>query len=160
MKLRKDTEGYPRCSFGGTIGRERIHRLVAKYFVPNDDQEHKTQVNHKDGNKSNNKKENLEWVTPQENTAHAGAMGKLSVYKGWTPVIGINKDKKIIKAFPSQSLAAKYIGARSDGSEIAKSLKLGRVTHGWSFEYLSENNVVELMQDLINVTNTVFKKEK
>ena len=50
-----------------------IHRLVAITFVHNKD--NKGYVNHKDGNKHNNRVENLEWVSARENTYHATIFG-------------------------------------------------------------------------------------
>lgn len=49
----------------------KIHRLVAEAFINNDDPIKKTTVNHIDGDRSNNKADNLEWCSYSENEKHA-----------------------------------------------------------------------------------------
>ena len=67
LKQFLDKKGYAMVSIAGQT--TKIHRLVAKTFIPNP--ENKPQVNHKDGNKTNNCVDNLEWCSNSENISHA-----------------------------------------------------------------------------------------
>lgn len=58
----------------------KVHRLVASAFIPNP--ENKSEVNHKNGDPSDNTVDNLEWVTPSENQIHALETGLLVRGKG------------------------------------------------------------------------------
>lgn len=59
----------------------RLHRLLAETFIPNP--QNLPDVNHIDGNKSNNDISNLEWVSTRENSTHAFLMRKkTSQYSG------------------------------------------------------------------------------
>jgi hypothetical protein len=128
-----DSEGYLRVSVGGTVKRDRVHRFVAKYFVPNP--QNKKYVNHKDGDNQNNKKSNLEWCTARENTMHAYIHGQLphEIAKK-TGVIATCILTSETKEFESQGDTARALGI-SD-SEVNKVLRGKRKTsHGYKFRY-------------------------
>jgi hypothetical protein len=74
-----NTGGYQQVTLHNRIKSKNIviHRLIAKAFIPNP--ENKPQVNHIDGNKSNNSVTNLEWCTCSENVKHAHKIGLLSI---------------------------------------------------------------------------------
>lgn len=57
--------GYVNCPLG------RLHRVVATMFIPKPETDERLEVNHINGIKTDNRVENLEWVTPKENMKHA-----------------------------------------------------------------------------------------
>lgn len=82
MMCQRTNNGYKTIKLlkNGNEKAIRVHRLVAEHFIPN--LENKPFINHKDLNRSNNYVDNLEWVTPQENTVHFTESGNTkSIYK-------------------------------------------------------------------------------
>lgn len=77
MKLATDRYGYRTVSLTASGGKQHkvtVHRLVAIAFLGQQDSRWKV-VNHKNGIRSDNRLENLEWVTQSENSKHAFAIG-------------------------------------------------------------------------------------
>ena len=72
MKQTTNDRGYKAVSLckNGKRKVKEVHRIVAETFIENNICGY-SEVNHIDGNKLNNKTENLEWVTKGENLKHA-----------------------------------------------------------------------------------------
>lgn len=84
-----------------------VHRLVIKLYGESPTNLNMTQVNHKDGNKDNNSIDNLEWVTPSENTQHAMDTGLNKCKKG---VIQYDLQGNEIARYCSATKAARKLG--------------------------------------------------
>lgn len=89
----KDSDnGYLKGVVLSREGKQRgflVHRLVATAFLPNP--HNLPEVNHKDRDRSNNRVTNLEWISPEDNKAHAHInkgilidLYKLSIEEGKT----------------------------------------------------------------------------
>lgn len=121
-------------------GRSRnsfVHRLVAQAFVPNP--EHKPEVNHIDGDKTNNTASNLEWVTGAENKRHCReVLGKIN--RNPNTEAAHNACKKRVRCldtgveYESITAAAKDIGA-TQGMLSTHLLGINRSCKGMKFEY-------------------------
>lgn len=89
-----------------------IHLLVAKQFIPNP--ENHPVVNHKDGNKCNPHKSNLEWSTHKDNSQHGVEIGlTVSIKNARTTskkVVQYDLDGNFIKEYPSAAEAGRVLG--------------------------------------------------
>ena len=147
MKPQNNAKGYKtiRLSKDGVVENHRIHRLVAKHYIPN--LNNKPCVNHIDGNKQNNNVSNLEWATHSENLKHAHRTGlKKATFLGCygkdnpssKPIKMIDlKTGAVIKKFNSINEGANYIN--KECSAIAKCCK-GKLktAYGYLWKYVKE----------------------
>ena len=122
-----------------------VHRLVAASFLSLPPSPDHSQINHKDGNKSHNAVDNLEYVTPAENNAH-----RCANLKGCNPL-----SKAVLSraygtheewtTHPSGRSAAETLGLHYSGvSACARGLQ--KQTGGFEFRFAEqEPHVVETL---------------
>jgi hypothetical protein len=126
------TRGYVSCGVwkDGKGKMVKVHRLVADAFIENI--KNLPQVNHIDGNRLNNFFENLEWVTPRENTTHReiSKSNKKSKYAGVS--YSEYKGKKYWIAFCSHNSILKHLGSFKSEEEARQKY----------LEFVKDNNIV------------------
>lgn len=113
----KDRHGYlqVRLQKNQKGKNKSVHRLVAEAFIPNPD--NKPEVNHKNGVRTDNRIENLEWVSRNENIQHSyDFLGHKRLHRfgrdnpNCKIVLKI-KDGVIIQEFFGAKAAAESVGA-------------------------------------------------
>lgn len=121
-----------------------VNRLVASAFIPTND--YSLVVDHIDGDKLNNNKNNLQWLTQKENIA------KVNVETSHArKVIQKDLDGKVIKIFDTITIAAKEIGC--DRALINRSChndsnKKKTTAKGFIFDYVDEEKYKRVEVDL------------
>ncbi len=128
-----------------------IHRLVAISFVPNPKKS--KEVNHIDGDISNNKVENLEWCTRSENQLHAYATGlqkpkykeylKMAVEKRKRKIMQLDMAGNHLKTFESIAAAGREMNVK--GANISKVANGLRNSAG-GFKWIYQSDVEEIKE--------------
>lgn len=112
LKPCKDQDGYLSVQLckEGKIKRLRVHRLVAMAFIPNPD--NLPCVNHINEIKTDNRVENLEWVTNKENSNHGTRNKRISSSmtngKLSKPVLQYTTDGEFVREWPSTAECGRH----------------------------------------------------
>lgn len=124
VALRKDGKTY----------QDRLHRLVALAFIPNDDVRNKTFVNHKNEDKSDSRVENLEWMSTGDNTRFGTSIQRSSK-NHWKPVTDYDNRGKVVARFNSIQDANKAVGAGPSSGNIGVACRNGGKSHGFFWKF-------------------------
>lgn len=118
LKQSLDSWGYKQVSLYKDANKKsyKVHRLIAAAFIPNP--ENKPCINHKNGIKTDNRVENLEWCTDKENFNHA-IENNLIVNHGENNKFSKLTDEKIKEIFKLRDYGMTHY-------EISKKFKVSR----------------------------------
>lgn len=132
LSLKHNHDGYLRIQlWNKQVNQYRsVHILVMEAFT--DKPFDKAVVNHKDGNKQNNKLDNLEWVTQKENIKHAWNSG-LSNRKNHGKIVYIHNGDNHVYSYGNASETSEILG--KSFSAVAMYARQNKTVKGLTYSY-------------------------
>ena len=124
------------CARHGSKNREYVHRLVAMHFLQNPD--NLPQVNHLDCDKSNNKVDNLAWVSGSDNILDAHNKGRMSKRSAYGPIKHLTKEQ-VIDLYTSVKLCGIGISVK------AKEMGISRTTVSSIINKRSRSDITNML---------------
>lgn len=117
----------------GAEKKHYIHRLVAQAFIPNPNK--LPEVNHKDEIRTNNKLDNLEWISHRDNSNYGKHNERISKSK-CKPILQLDlKTGFIIAYYPSVKEAGLSTGIYYDTiTKAARGIKKSAGGYGWRYQ--------------------------
>lgn len=114
LRQRMRAYRYPCVNlYGEDVSKtEYVHRVIAKTFIGEPPPGH--QVNHKDGNKLNNRADNLEWVVPKKNMKHALDTGLFHKRRCMVTVLAMQMADALGSEHPLSKKLAKFVRSRRE----------------------------------------------
>ena len=128
--------------------RDYVHRLVAKYFLPNP--LNLKQVNHIDCDKKNNCVSNLEWVSGSSNIGHAHKMGRMKK----------RTENAEINTLKFEQVVEVYVSVKRDKvgiSEMARQMGIPRTTASSIMNKRSRGSITNKIDEYLKSSFEISK---
>ena len=148
-----NNNGYLHCS----LNKKDCHKhvIIAKQFIPNDDPENKTIIDHIDRNKLNNNISNLRWCSVSDNSKN-----KVS-YNGYEYkyVDNIDDDCIIVDTYNHHKLENYYFDSNTDTFYFYNGIKYRKLKINYRKNNYPYVNMRDINNKNINVLYSKFKKQ-